>query len=268
VQRLDLELVARQLARSRAHARSLIRSRAVVLNEVVAARPSALVGRGDSVRVQADPYVSRGAQKLLGALDDLPLEVSGRALDAGASTGGFTQVLLERGCRRVYAIDVGTDQLADSLRGDPRVVPHEQTNLRQVHLGHVEGEPVDLVVADVSFISLTQLLAPLTAVTRADGTLLMMVKPQFEVGRARLGKNGVVRDRVLQRAAVDAVRVAAEACGWYPHGGAPSRLPGPAGNQEFFVLFRREHGVAQARLERALGFELDRPADGDQPRSR
>jgi 23S rRNA (cytidine1920-2'-O)/16S rRNA (cytidine1409-2'-O)-methyltransferase len=187
---------------------------------------------------ETDPYVSRAAHKLLGALDDLGLVVAGRALDAGSSTGGFTQVLLERGCAPLYAVDVGTGQLAEPLRRDPRVVVHEQTNLRDLGLHHVGGEPVDLTVADVSFISLTLLVAPLTAVTARSGQILLMVKPQFEVGRERLGRGGVVRSPELQREAVAAVVSAAGASGWYPHAVRPSRLPGPAGNREFFVLLR------------------------------
>jgi 23S rRNA (cytidine1920-2'-O)/16S rRNA (cytidine1409-2'-O)-methyltransferase len=143
----------------------------------------------------------------------------------------------------VYAVDVGTDQLAASVRADPRVVVHEQTNLRDLTLDHVGGHPVDLTVADVSFISLTLLVAPLAAVTRPGGRMLLMVKPQFEVGRERLGRGGVVRDPALHTDAVDAVLAAAGACGWYLQAVRPSRLPGPAGNQEFFVLLADEPAV-------------------------
>ncbi len=162
-----------------------------------------------------DHYVSRAAHKLVGALDDLGLVVGGRALDAGASTGGFTQVLLERGCREVVAVDVGTDQLAPSLRADPRVRVHEQTNLRDLSLDHVARQPVDLSVADVSFISLTLLIAPLAAVTDPAGTMLVMVKPQFEVGRSRLGKGGVVRDPPLHRRPCEPWWPPPPASGWH-----------------------------------------------------
>ncbi|HWJ53647.1 MAG TPA: TlyA family RNA methyltransferase, partial [Propionibacteriaceae bacterium] len=182
---------------------------------------------------------SRAAHKLAGALDDLGLAVPSRALDAGASTGGFTQVLLERGCREVIAVDVGTDQLAAQLRDDPRVRSLPQTNLRDLTLAHVDNKPVDLVVADVSFISLTLLVGPLLGVTAADGELLLLVKPQFEVGRERLGSGGVVRDEGLRRQAVDGVVASAELHGWTGAAVVPSRIQGASGNTELFVLLRR-----------------------------
>jgi 23S rRNA (cytidine1920-2'-O)/16S rRNA (cytidine1409-2'-O)-methyltransferase len=233
--RLDRALVERGLARSRTQAQELIRQGRVRLGGSSAVKASSLVGPEDPLDAQTEPYVSRAAYKLLGALDDLGVRPAGRALDAGASTGGFTQVLLHRGCAEVYAVDVGTDQLDPSLRADPRVHVREQTNLRDLTLEQLGGEPVDLVVADVSFISLTLLLAPLAAVTRPDGDWLLMVKPQFEVGREALGRGGVVRDPALQLAAVAGVCAAAERLGRYLAGAVPSRLPGPAGNREFFV---------------------------------
>jgi 23S rRNA (cytidine1920-2'-O)/16S rRNA (cytidine1409-2'-O)-methyltransferase len=208
----------------------------VQVDGVVVTRPSTMVRDGAAVTATTDPYVSRAAHKLLGALDELGLTVGGRALDAGSSTGGFTQVLLERGCAPVYAVDVGTDQLVPVLRADPRVVVRERTNLRDLTLAHVDGTPVDLVVADVSFISLTLLVAPLAAVTRPGGRLLLMVKPQFEVGRERLGRGGVVREPELHREAVETVLGAAAEQGWHALAVRPSQLPGPAGNREFFVL--------------------------------
>ena len=238
-QRLDRELVVRGLARSRAQAQSMIVDGQVVIDGVVVRRPAEPVGPDARIEAPSDPYVSRAAYKLLGALDDLQLSVSGRALDAGASTGGFTQVLLERGCDQVIAIDVGTDQLVPLLRHDPRVTVWEQTNLRQLTLDHVEHRPVDLVVADVSFISLTLLIGPLTSVTAPDGRLLLLVKPQFEVGRDRLAKGGVVRSAELQQEAVRGVVDVAEGHGWPATAVTPSRLPGSAGNQEFFVLLDR-----------------------------
>ena len=237
--RLDTELARRGLARSRSHAQSLISAGAVRVDGRVVTRAAQSVTSTDPIEVAVDPYVSRAAYKLVGALDDLGLSVAGRALDAGASTGGFTQVLLERGACEVTAVDVGTDQLDDTLRTDARVRVWERTNLRDLSLHHVGGSPVDLVVADVSFISLTLLVGPLAAVTRPDGRMLVMVKPQFEVGRERLGKGGVVREPGLHRYAVDQVVQAAAALGWHSRGTVPSRLPGPAGNQEFFVLLER-----------------------------
>lgn len=206
-----------------------------------------LVEPGADIHAVADHYVSRAAHKLLGALDDLGLVVSGsRALDAGSSTGGFTQVLLERGCHLVVAVDVGTDQLDPRLRRDPRVLVREQTNLRDLDL-EVVGGPVDLVVADVSFISLTLLLGPLSRVATPAATLLIMVKPQFEVGRGRLGKGGVVREPALHREAVATVLASAADHGWAPLGAVPSRWPGPAGNREFFVHLGR--GATGAALD-------------------
>jgi 23S rRNA (cytidine1920-2'-O)/16S rRNA (cytidine1409-2'-O)-methyltransferase len=237
--RLDVDLVTRGLARSRSHARSMIGSGLVKVNEHVATRAAERVTSNDRLSVSCDHYVSRAAHKLLGALDDLDLRVVGRALDAGASTGGFTQVLLERGCTEVIAIDVGTDQLATSLRQDKRVRVWERTNLRDLDLRHVDGEPVDLIVADVSFISLLMILDRLISVLRPDGRLLLMIKPQFEVGRAALGKAGVVRSESLRLEAVHNVSSAAAERGWPLQAVVPSRLPGPAGNVEFFALCAR-----------------------------
>jgi 23S rRNA (cytidine1920-2'-O)/16S rRNA (cytidine1409-2'-O)-methyltransferase len=237
--RLDLELVARGLARSRAHAQQMINGGEVRVNGVVARRAAVRVDAASVLEASADQYVSRAARKLAGALDDLGLTVPSRALDAGASSGGFTQVLLERGCRQVIAVDVGTDQLAESLRTDPRVRSWPQTNLRDLTLAHVDGVPVDLVVADVSFISLTLLIAPLLGITAADGELLLLVKPQFEVGRERLAANGIVRDDGLRQQAVDGVIASAERHGWTAPAVVPSRIPGATGNTEVFVLLRR-----------------------------
>jgi 23S rRNA (cytidine1920-2'-O)/16S rRNA (cytidine1409-2'-O)-methyltransferase len=237
--RLDIELVARGLARSRAQARELISGGHVRVDGIIARRPATKIDAGSLLEAPTDPYVSRAAHKLAGVLDDLGLVVPERALDAGASTGGFTQVLLERGCRQVYAVDVGTDQLAEQLRADPRVRSWQRTNLRDLTLAHVDGVPVDLVVADVSFISLTMLIAPLIRVTKADGELLLLVKPQFEVGRQRLGAGGVVRDESLRQHAVDGVVATAEAHGWSAAATVPSRILGGTGNTELFVLLRR-----------------------------
>jgi 23S rRNA (cytidine1920-2'-O)/16S rRNA (cytidine1409-2'-O)-methyltransferase len=234
--RLDRLLLTRGLARSRSHAQALVAAGAVQVDGVVVTRSAALVPDDAVLTAATDPYVSRAAHKLLGALDDLGLVVGGRALDAGSSTGGFTQVLLERGCAPVYAVDVGTDQLVPVLRADPRVVVRERTNLRELTLDHLDGVPVQLVVADVSFISLTLLMAPLAAVTDPDGRMVLMVKPQFEVGRERLGRGGVVREPALHSDAVDAVLGAAARHGWHALAVRASRLPGPAGNREFFVL--------------------------------
>lgn len=241
--RLDRALVARGLARSRTHAQSMIASGRVAVTGRATVRASLEVSDADEILIEPDPYVSRAAHKLLGALDDSLTPVPPRVLDAGASTGGFTQVLLERGAARVYAVDVGHDQLAAQVRRDPRVVVHERTNLRDLTLAHVEGHPVDLVVADVSFISLTLLLRPLLDVLDPDGTALLMVKPQFEVGRGHLGPHGVVTDPAERERAVSGVLAAAGILGWTCEWTGLSRLPGPAGNVEVFVRLRRRWGV-------------------------
>ncbi len=241
--RLDAALVARGLARSRKQAAELIGRGAVTVNGRVAAKASLPVSETDAVGAASDPYVSRAAHKLLGVLDQTGTRLGGRALDAGASTGGFTQVLLERGCRAVYAVDVGHGQLAPVLRDDPRVVVHEGLNLRDLTLAHLGGEPVDVVVADVSFISLTLLVGPLLAVLRPDGVALLMVKPQFEVGRGRLDAHGVVTDPVLWAEAVDGVVAAAGALGWRCDWRGETALPGTTGNREFFVRLRHGGGT-------------------------
>lgn len=238
--RLDRAVAERGLARSRAAATALIRAGRVRVNDRVVERASTPVNPVDTITVEVDPYVSRAAHKLAGALADLGLDVSGRrALDAGASTGGFTQVLLRAGCREVIAVDVGHGQLAAEVRDDPRVVAYEHLNVRDLTIAHVAGRPVDLVVADLSFISLTLVLPALAGVTDPGGTLLLMVKPQFEVGRERLGAGGVVRDPQLHAEAVTTVADTAAELGWRTHGVVPSRLPGPSGNQEFFLLLNR-----------------------------
>lgn len=250
--RVDLALVERGLARSRTHAQFLISSGQVHLDDDLVVKPSQLVFAADPLAVQSDHYVSRAAHKLLGALDDLGVQPSGRALDAGASTGGFTQVLLEQGCESVYAVDVGRDQLAPVLRADPRVVVWEHTNLRNLQLDHVGGTPVDVAVADVSFISLALLVTPLTSVLTPDADLLLMIKPQFEVGRARLGKNGVVRSAALHREAIETVLAAAQPLGWYPQQLAVSRLPGPTGNVEYFAHLRTGRSGAAVNLDEVV----------------
>lgn len=234
--RLDAALVARGLARSRGQASELVAAGHVTVNGREVRRAAHQVEGSDLIAVAApDPYVSRAARKLLGALDASGTAVRGRALDAGASTGGFTQVLLERGCAPVYAVDVGHGQLAPSVAGDPRVVVREGLNLRDLVLSDVGGEPVDVVVADVSFISLRLLLEPLLSVVRADGVALLLVKPQFELGRAALDSQGIVADPRRGPEAVQGVVEAALRHGWREAWRGESQLPGAAGNREFFV---------------------------------
>jgi 23S rRNA (cytidine1920-2'-O)/16S rRNA (cytidine1409-2'-O)-methyltransferase len=242
--RLDAELVRRGLARSREDAVALISEGRVLISGQAATKPATGVEAGTPVVVRTDPdqprWVSRGAHKLLGALDALGVDVTGRrALDAGASTGGFTEVLLRRDVREVIAVDVGYGELAWSLRTDERVVVHERTNVRDLTPDAIGG-PVDLVVADLSFISLRLVLPALTACAAPEADLLPMVKPQFEVGRHRLGAGGVVRDPALRAEAVLTVGQAAAALGWGTAGVVASPLPGPAGNVEFFLWLRRD----------------------------
>lgn len=247
-ERLDRELVRRGLARSRTHAQAMINAGQVIVDGSVVERPGEQVASSAAIRAPDDRYVSRGAHKLIGALDDFQLSVTGRALDAGASTGGFTQVLLARGCQQVIAIDVGSGQLAPVLGADPRVRHREGINLRDLRLEHVGGVRVDMAVADVSFISLRLLVGPLVSVTRDDGWVLLLVKPQFEVGRELLGKGGVVRTPAHQLQAISGVIDAAGECGWGCVGAVPSRLAGASGNREFFVLLRRTESAADLDL--------------------
>jgi 23S rRNA (cytidine1920-2'-O)/16S rRNA (cytidine1409-2'-O)-methyltransferase len=255
--RLDAELVRRGLARSREHAVTLIAEGRVAVAGAAATKPATGVEAGTPVVVRTDPdqpsWVSRGAHKLLGALDAFPVAVEGRrALDAGASTGGFTEVLLSKGAAEVVAVDVGYGELAWSLRTDDRVRVHERTNVRRLEPEAIDG-PVDLVVADLSFISLRLVLPALIACARDDADLLPMVKPQFEVGRERLGAGGVVRDLEHRTQAVLEVGRAAASLGWGTAGVVASPLPGPAGNVEFFLWLRRDAGPPQEeQIRRAV----------------
>lgn len=240
--RLDAELVRRGLARSREQAASLVESGRVQVRGQVARKVAAMVDPADPVRVtesQADEYVSRGGHKLAGALDafmPMGLAVAGRrCLDAGASTGGFTDVLLRRGAGHVVAVDVGYGQIAWSLRTDERVTVIERTNVRGLRPEAIDGL-VELTVADLSFISLRLVLPALAECT--DGDLVLMVKPQFEVGKERVGPGGVVRDPALRAEAVLDVAAAGWDLGLGVAGVVASPLPGPSGNVEFFLWFR------------------------------
>jgi len=241
--RLDAELVRRGLARSREHARELVDAGQVRIGGIVATKPATGVGSDASVTVAeaGDGYVSRGSVKLAGALDALggPTVADRRCLDAGASTGGFTDVLLRRGARSVAAVDVGYGQLAWRLRTDPRVEVHERTNVRDLTPERI-GHQVELVVADLSFISLRLVLPALSAVVHHDGDQLLMVKPQFEAGREGVGRGGVVRDPAVRAESVSAVAVTAMALGWGTRAVVASPLPGPAGNVEYFVWLRKD----------------------------
>jgi 23S rRNA (cytidine1920-2'-O)/16S rRNA (cytidine1409-2'-O)-methyltransferase len=244
--RLDAELVRRKLAPSRERAAQLIADGRVSVAGVVATKPATGVTTDVAIVVKegdhGPDYVSRGAHKLLGALAAFGprgLQVEGRrCLDAGASTGGFTDVLLRAGAGQVVAVDVGYGQLDWSLQSDPRVQVHDRTNVRTLTAEEIGG-PVDLVVGDLSFISLRLVLDALLGVTAPDGDLALMVKPQFEVGKDRVGKGGVVRDPDLRAEAVLDVAHAAAQRGWGAQAVTVSPLPGPSGNVEFFLWLRR-----------------------------
>jgi len=204
-------------------------------------KPGAEVPADAEVRLRTadSPYVSRGGEKLAGALDAFGLEVRDLvAFDVGASTGGFTDCLLQRGARRVIALDVGYGQLAWKLRHDPRVVVIERTNARHLTPAMLPEAP-DLAVVDVSFISLATVLPAVAGVLAPRGTIVALVKPQFEVGRGRVGKGGVVRDPAQRAEAVAGVRTAAEQLGLAVRGEAESVLPGPKGNREVFIWLAR-----------------------------
>jgi 23S rRNA (cytidine1920-2'-O)/16S rRNA (cytidine1409-2'-O)-methyltransferase len=247
--RLDAELVRRGLARSREHASELIAARRVKVSGAPATKPATGVTTDVAIVVADDPdrpdYVSRGGHKLAGALaafEPAGLVVQGRrCLDAGASTGGFTDVLLRHGAAQVVAVDVGYGQLAWKLQQDERVVVHDRMNVRELSAAAIGGT-VDLVVGDLSFISLELVLDALLGVTDAAGDLALMVKPQFEVGKERVGKGGVVRDPALRAEAVVSVARAAARRGWGARMVTTSPLPGPSGNVEFFLWLR--HGAA------------------------
>jgi 23S rRNA (cytidine1920-2'-O)/16S rRNA (cytidine1409-2'-O)-methyltransferase len=258
--RLDAELVRRGLARSREQAAELVNAGRVEVRGAPARKPAAMVDLADAVRVVdtgVDEYVSRGGHKLAGALEAFGVTVTGRrCLDAGASTGGFTDVLLRAGAAEVVAVDVGYGQLAWTLRTDERVRVLERTNVRTLDAAAIGG-PVGLTVADLSFISLRLVLPALVACTGPDGDLLPMVKPQFEVGRQRVGSGGVVRDPELRAEAVLAVAGGAARLGLGVAGVVRSPLPGPSGNVEFFLWLRRD--APPVEQDRIRGVCNERP---------
>jgi len=246
--RVDAELVRRGLARSRQQAAELIGAGKVSIDGLPARKPGTAVAVTANLTVADGErgWVSRGAHKLIGALDAFGVPVAGRrCLDAGASTGGFTEVLLDRGAAEVVAADVGYGQLAWSLRSDPRVVVVERTNVRDLTPEAVGG-PADLVVADLSFISLATVLPALVRCARRGADIVPMVKPQFEVGRGQVGAGGVVQDPGLRAESVLAVARRAGELGWHTVGAAASPLPGPSGNVEYFLWLRAETDRALA----------------------
>jgi 23S rRNA (cytidine1920-2'-O)/16S rRNA (cytidine1409-2'-O)-methyltransferase len=267
--RVDAELVRRGLARSRQQAAELIGAGMVSIDGLPAVKPSTAVAVTATLTV-ADGgervWVSRGAHKLIGALDAFGIAVDGRrCLDAGASTGGFTEVLLDRGAVEVVAVDVGYGQLAWSLRSDPRVVVVERTNVRDLTPQAIGGQ-VELVVADLSFISLATVLPALAGCALPTADIVPMVKPQFEVGKGQVGPGGVVHDPQLRAGSVLAVARRAGELGWHTVGVAASALPGPSGNVEYFLWLRAETDRALAGDE--LADAIRRAVEGEKTGNR
>ena len=241
-QRIDLLLVERGLAESRAKAQALVMAGAVVAGEARVDKPGQLVDPALPIRLKegAAPsmYVSRGALKLEKALEAFQVAPAGlTCADLGASTGGFTDLLLQRGAARVFAVDVGYGQLHPRVRNDPRVVVRERENARAL-TAEALGERVDLVTGDLSFISLKLILPAVKAILRPGGQALLLVKPQFEVGKGEVGKGGVVREDAKRVAALEAVKAAAVALGFEALGHAESPIEGPAGNREWLLWLR------------------------------
>ena len=239
--RADQLLVERGLAESRAKAQALILAGLVFSGErkiEKAGQPLAPEAPLD-VRGREHPWVSRGGIKLAHALDRFGWDVAGAvALDVGSSTGGFTDVLLQRGAAKVYAIDVGTNQLAWKLRQDPRVVVHEQTNARYL-TAEIVPEPIDILVCDASFIALAKVLDTAVDLVRPGGRMVALVKPQFEAERGEIGKGGVVRDPAVHERVCAAAAAWIEGRGWAVEGVAESPITGPEGNREFLLAARK-----------------------------
>jgi 23S rRNA (cytidine1920-2'-O)/16S rRNA (cytidine1409-2'-O)-methyltransferase len=257
--RLDQLMVLRGLARSRERARALLMSGAVRIDGRPAGKAGTMVAADAGVAVvEPDhPYVGRGGLKLAGALDRLGVVAAGRVvLDIGSSTGGFTDCLLRRGARRIYAVDVGVGQLDWSLRNDPRVVVLEGRNARYLEAADLPG-PADLAVVDVSFISLRLIVPVLPPLLLDDGEALLLVKPQFEVGRREVGAGGIVRDPEKHLSALRAVAAAAGGCGFRVAAGCPAPIRGAEGNQEYFLHCPRGAPCPAAEVERILGGMID-----------
>lgn len=248
--RLDAELVRRDLAPSRTIAQALIATGRITVGGAPAAKASRLVDPGDAIEVVGDGprFVSRGGEKLDAALEHFTVDVTGlRVVDAGSSTGGFTDCVLQRGAAAVVAIDVGRNQLHERLRADPRVAVHEQTNIRHVDPADLGG-PGELVVADLSFISIRTVADQLAALSAPDGDLVVLVKPQFEAGKAEADKGrGVIRDPEVWRRTLDEAASALSAAGPAIMGVMVSPITGGDGNVEFLAHFRhRAAGLAAA----------------------
>jgi 23S rRNA (cytidine1920-2'-O)/16S rRNA (cytidine1409-2'-O)-methyltransferase len=253
--RLDVWLAKAGLAESREKAQALVMAGRVSVDGRRAEKPGARVKEGAAVAVDPGPaHVGRGALKLAGALDALGVDPSGRvAVDVGASTGGFTETLLGRGALRVHAVDVGRGQLHERLARDPRVVVHDRVNARSLS-PDVVPEACSLAVADVSFISVRLVLPALLTVLAPGAEMVVLVKPQFEVGRAQVGRGGIVADPALHLQALRGVAAEAQRLGCAVRGACPSPVPGAEGNREFFLhLVPGEAALGEAELESVLG---------------
>jgi 23S rRNA (cytidine1920-2'-O)/16S rRNA (cytidine1409-2'-O)-methyltransferase len=241
--RLDKIMVDRDVVKSRERARALIMAGKVLVDGRKASKAGALVAAGAEITLQENdiPFVSRGGVKLDAALEHFGLDPAGKTvMDIGCSTGGFTDCVLKRGAKKVYAIDVGYGQLDWSLRNDPRVVLLEKTNIRHLEKERVP-EAVDIAVIDVSFISLTQVLPKVPDFLAESGDILALIKPQFEVGREMVEKGGVIRDEAKRLSAVKKVSDFSETSGFTVMGIHESPLPGQKGNREYFIHLRRNH---------------------------
>ncbi|HSN76155.1 MAG TPA: TlyA family RNA methyltransferase [Anaerolineae bacterium] len=248
-QRLDILLVELGLAESREKARALIMAGSVLVNDAPAVKSGMRAPAGSRVRVKDSlRYVSRGGLKLEAALDAFAVDPAGLVVaDIGASTGGFSDCLLQRGAVQIYAIDVGYGQLAWKLRQDSRVTSLERTNVRSMP-GLPGGVQVDLAVVDVSFIGLDLVLPAVARLLRPDGQAIVLIKPQFEAGKARVGKGGVVRDPAVHRDVLARVLAWAGGHGWAVTGLIRSPITGPKGNVEFLALLRRADGASLVHL--------------------
>jgi 23S rRNA (cytidine1920-2'-O)/16S rRNA (cytidine1409-2'-O)-methyltransferase len=254
--RLDAELVRRGLAKSRESALELIDEKLVLVSGIPASKAATQVDAQTSITLKEtkEQYVSRGGFKLEGAIQAFPqIQIKEKVvLDAGASTGGFTDVLLKNGAKKVFAVDVGYGQLAWELQNDPRVKIFDRVNIRNLTLEQL-GEEVDLVVADLSFISLKLVIPVLISVSKSDADYLLMVKPQFEVGKDKLGSGGVVREIALRKSAVLEVAQVAYDLGIGCLGVVASSLPGPAGNVEYFLWLKANApAILEVDLDRAI----------------
>jgi 23S rRNA (cytidine1920-2'-O)/16S rRNA (cytidine1409-2'-O)-methyltransferase len=243
-ERIDRIVADRGLAPSRERARALIMAGQVVVNDHVADKPGQMVPIDAVVRVKGElhPFVSRGGLKLEKALDCFDLDVAGIvALDVGASTGGFTDCLLQRGARKVIAVDVGYGQLSWKLRSDERVVSLERTNIRYLSADRLPEVP-DLAVIDASFISLAKVLPATVGLIKEGGAIIALIKPQFEVGAGEVGKGGVVREEAKHRQVVDSVCTVAQELGLAVRGVIESPILGPKGNREFLIFLSKDSG--------------------------